>query len=306
MQDREGSDPAGVVDDQVVDPAPGSDEASTHSAPEVRLPPDPQLPEREPQSFVYALGQIDARFPSLGVEKEFAHVGARRETKGLTERQVVKAAIADPGNRYLARQLCWLFLIEGFETYILRPRDPRDFRLLIDAYREYPSGDDVDVVIGERGQLAPPEACNGVTVPIVAFDQVYSFDRDSLLNAIPRPPSVPEDREEQFRQDAGGMFARIMQMADNAGATDEHRALNYLSVRYPQIYGAAAEAHDRDASLSGVDVRLSSLSGVRKIVDVVFSFTHRQTDVTDKQFVRVDVTEEYPFLVTKMSPYFER
>jgi hypothetical protein len=41
---------------------------------------------------------------------------------------------------------------------------------------------------------------------------------------------------------------------------------------------------------------------VRKIVDVVFSYTNRQTDVTAKYFVRVDATEEFPFLVTKMSP----
>jgi hypothetical protein len=27
---------------------------------------------------------------------------------------------------------------------------------------------------------------------------------------------------------------------------------------------------------------------------------------TDKSFVRVDVTEEFPFLVTKLSPYIDR
>jgi len=44
----------------------------------------------------------------------------------------------------------------------------------------------------------------------------------------------------------------------------------------------------------------------RNVVDVVFSFRHRETDVTDKFSTRVDVTEEFPFLVTKMSPYFDR
>ena len=95
-------------------------------------------------------------------------------------------------------------------------------------------------------------------------------------------------------------------MADNAGATDEHRALNYLAVRYPAIYATAAEAYGQNASLSGVEVRHSRLSGVRKILDVVFSYTHRETDVTEKHFVRVDVTEEFPFLVTRMSPFYER
>jgi hypothetical protein len=55
-----------------------------------------------------------------------------------------------------------------------------------------------------------------------------------------------------------------------------------------------------------VEVRPARLSGTRKIVDAIFSFTNRNTDVTEKGFVRVDVTEEFPFLVTKMSPYFDR
>lgn len=97
-----------------------------------------------------------------------------------------------------------------------------------------------------------------------------------------------------------------MQMADNAGATDEHRALNYLAVRYPAIYATAAEAYGRSCSLTAVEVRPSRLSGTRKIVDVIFAFTNRSTDVTEKYFVRVDVTEEFPFLVTKLSPYYNR
>ena len=97
-----------------------------------------------------------------------------------------------------------------------------------------------------------------------------------------------------------------MQMADNAGATDEDRALNYLAVRYPTVYGRAAEQFARDFSLTAVDVRPSSLSGVRNIVDVIFSYTNRNTDFTEKYFLRVDVTEEFPFLVTKLSPYYER
>lgn len=99
---------------------------------------------------------------------------------------------------------------------------------------------------------------------------------------------------------------RIMQLADNAGATDEHRALNYCAVRYPAIYATTAEAFARNSSLSAVEIRPSPLSGTRRIVDAIFSYTNRQTDVTEKFFTRVDVTEEFPFLVTKMSPYYDR
>jgi len=254
-------------------------------------------------SYVYALGRVEPRFPSMGVEKEFAHATGRSGTAGLTDRQALHSVLTQRGNRYLARQLCWVLTIEGLETYLLQPRDPADVDLLLEAVRPVPRATDVDVVVGVRGPIAPPEMCNGLMVPIVVFDQIYSFDVDSLVKSIPRPEKI---EEEQFGPAAEELFGRIMQMADNAGATDEHRALNYLAVRYPAIYAAATDAFARNQSLTAVDVRPSRLGGVRKIVDVIFSFTNRTTDVTEKFFVRVDVTEEFPFLVTKLSPYYER
>jgi hypothetical protein len=253
--------------------------------------------------FIYALGRVDPRFPRLAVEKEFAQATGRAETAGLTDRQAIHAVLSQRQNRYLVRQLCYVLTIEGLETYILQPRDPVDFELLVEAIRPTPRLTDVDVVIGVRGPIAPPELCNGLMVPMVVFDQMYAFDIDSLISSIPRPETIPAD---QFRATAEELFMRIMQIADNAGATDEHRAVNYLALRYPAIYATAAERHAQNASLTAVEVRPSPLSGVRKIIEVIFSYTHRTTDVTEKFFVRVDVTEEFPFLVTRMSPYYDR
>src|SRR5215831_4450875 len=202
-------------------------------------------------SHVYAIGRIEARFPRLSVEKEFAQAASRSDTKGLTDRQVLQAVLSKPENRYLARQLCWVMTIEGLETYILVPRDPADISLLVDGLRPNPTASDLDVVIGTKGPIAPPDMCNGLLVPIVAFDQMYSFDRDTLIKAIPRPEKTPA---KDFAPAAEELFDRIMQMTDNAGATDEHRALNYLAVRYQAIYAHAAEAFGRNASLSAVDV----------------------------------------------------
>jgi hypothetical protein len=270
------------------------------------VPSPAQLTGTTASSYVYALGRVTPRFPSLAVEKEFVQIAGRAETTGLTDRQVLQSVLSQRANRYLVRQVCWVLTIEGLETYLLVPRDPADLDLLVEALRPTPSLMDVDVVIGVRGPITPPEMCNGLMIPIVAFDQIYSFDRDALIKEIPRPASIPAEREEPFRTAAGELFDRIMQMADNAGATDEDRARNYLAVRYPAIYATAADAFGRDASLTAVTARTSRLSGTRRIVVVIFSFTNRSTDVTEKFFVRVDVTEEFPFLVTKMSPYYER
>jgi PatG Domain len=260
-------------------------------------------PAISPASWVYAIGRIEARFPSISVEKEFAQATGRSDTKGLTDRQALQSVLSKPENRYLVRQLCFVLTIEGLETYILVPRDPADISLLVDALRPTPQPWDLDCVIGTKGPIAPPTMCNGLMVPIVVFDQIYSFDREALIKAIPRPEKTTA---KEFAPAAEELFDRIMQMTDNAGATDEHRALNYLAVRYQAIYAKAAEYFAQNCSLSGVYVQPSPLSGTRKVTDVIFAYTNRNTDVVDKCFVRVDVTDEFPFLVTKLSPYYDR
>jgi hypothetical protein len=254
-------------------------------------------------SYVYAIGRIETRFPNLAAEKEFAQATGRTDTVGKTDQQTFHAVLSKRENRYLVRQLCWVLTIQGLESYLLVPRDPADIDLLVEAIRPASSPNDVDVVIGIRGPIAPPTMCNGLMVPIVAFAQIYSFDRDALIKAIPRPEKATAA---QFGPAAEELFNRIMQMTDNAGATDEHRALNYLVMRYPAIYAKAAEEFGRDCSLTGVEVRPSPLVSTRDVVDVIFSYTNRNTDFTEKFCVRVDVTEEFPFLVTKMSPYYDR
>jgi hypothetical protein len=256
-------------------------------------------------TYVYALGQIQARFPSLAVEKEFAQATGRVGAAGKTDHEAFEAVLGQKSNRYLVRQLCWVFLVEGLETYLLSPRDPSDIELLVDAIRGRPDPADLDVVIGVLGPIAPPEGC-GLAIPVVFFDQLYSFDRDSLLDAIPRPADLTTDQVEHFNATAAELLERILQLADNAGATDEHRALNYLALRYPAVDLQTATAYADNFSLTAVDVRPSRLRGVRLVLDVIFSYSHRQTDVVEKYFVRVDVTEEFPFLVTKLSPYYDR
>ncbi|MCG6499340.1 hypothetical protein [Kitasatospora sp. A2-31] len=254
-------------------------------------------------AYVYVLGQIDFLFPSLAVEKEVAQAVARSQSAELTDRQALCAVISQPENRYLARQLCYVLSVQGIETYILRPRDPVEFDRLVEAIRPEPKGADLDVVIGHRGPLAPPSLCNGLTIPVVNFEQIYCFTSDELVAAIGQPQGMSD---EQFGASSHELLRRVMQLADNAGDTDEHRAINYLAVRYPRIYEKTVEAFAADSSLSGVSFHESRLSGARRIIDVVLCYTHRRTDVSEKFFVRVDVTEPFPFLVNKLCPYYDR
>jgi hypothetical protein len=86
-------------------------------------------------------------------------------------------------------------------------------------------------------------------------------------------------------------------MTDNARAIDQHRALNYLALRYPGTYNTVADCHTWDFALTGVDARPSALSSTRKVVEVILSITNRKTDFTDKFLVRVHASETSLFLL---------
>jgi hypothetical protein len=259
-----------------------------------------------PPSYVYAIGKVVHRFPTKSLEMELAQTTGRKleeETKGRTHEDVIQKVLTDPDNRYIARQICYVLNIERLETYILVPACPCDIDRLAQALRPAAGHMDIDVIIGRKGPIASHEMCNGLMVPIVSVDQIYSFDRDTLMKAIPKRKGIDED---QFKKTTETLFNHIVQIADNAGATDEHRAINYLSVRYDEIYHRTQLMQDENYSFTGVDVRPSRLSMTRKVLDVIFSYENRTNRAVQKWFVRVDVTEEFPFLVSPMQQYFER
>jgi hypothetical protein len=260
------------------------------------------VPAMPSSSFVYALGRVEHRFPRISVEMEIAQVAKGGNTQGQTDSQVLRNLLLEPSNRYLARQLCWVFTVKDQPTFILHPRDPRDYDLLVEALRPVPRPTDLDAVIGIRGRVAPSDMCNGLTIPIVTFDQLYPFDRKSLVSALVPPEKMSA---EQFEPSAEHTLNHILQMTDNTGTRNEHRALNYLAVRCPTIYTITARALEQNSSLSDVRVLPSGLSDARNILNVIFSYKNRNTGVVEKHFLRVDVTDEFPFLVTPMSPYYD-
>lgn len=252
-------------------------------------------------SYIYALGQVEPRFPRMSVEKEFMQATGRAETAGLTDRQALQKVLSDPQNRYLARHLCWVMTIAGLDTYILAPRLPSDLDLLVESYRAAQDSTALDAVVGIKGPVASPDMCNGLLLPIVIFDQLYSFDRESLIKAIPVPQGV---QAKDFAATAAEVLDRILAVTDNAGATDDHRALNYLVVRDPGIYARVADCYGRDLALTAVETRLWAHSTARKIIEALFTFTQRKNEFVEKYVVRVNVNDEFPFLVSKTAPYY--
>ena len=251
--------------------------------------------------YVYVLGQIEARFPNRSIEKGYVQILERSKSANFEHQQAFHSVLSQPENRYLARKLSWILTMEGVPIYILLPTGPEDLDILLDAIRPPACPLDRQVVVGRKGPVAPPEMC-GLEVPMVLVDHLYSLEYNDFIKSI-RSESVTD---EKFKAIARETFLRMMQLADNIGSTDKHRALNYLSVRYPAIYVKAAEELERNFLLTSVNAIFSRLSDNRKIVSVIQSFTNKETGAVEKYFVRVDLTEEFPFIVTKMAPYYDR
>ena len=185
----------------------------------------PHMWKSRGHGFIYALGKIEARFPSQGVEKEFAQVAGRTPSKGKTDREMMQAVLSAPENRYLARQLCWVLTLQGLETYLLAPRDPVDLRPA--------DPDGARHAATERSRRRHRAARRDRAARDVQWAHGADCHLRPDLLLRPRradqgdsaPAEVPA---KEFQSAAEELFDRIMQITDNAGATDEHRALNYL------------------------------------------------------------------------------
>jgi hypothetical protein len=258
--------------------------------------------EKNSPNYIYALGNIRFQFPNKSLEKEFQQLIRLENTANQTDSHITYNVLKN--NKHIAREMCWIFTIETIDMYLIIPRDNQMLDELIESIR--PRGEEeynIDLIIGERGEIAPLEVCN-LAVPIVVVDKIYSFIRRELIKAIPKAKEV---EEKSFRTISTDLFNRINQLADNSGASDEHRAINYLAVRYPEIYTHATHMTKDDYSLQGIEVISSRLSGItQKLVNVIITYTHRKTMEIRKYYIRVDITGKYPFLHSPITQFIDR
>src|SRR5262249_46326095 len=155
---------------------------------------------------------------------------------------------------------------------------------------------DIDVVVGWIGHLSDGRACNGVRLPTVALAQLYSFDIDSFVKHLHKPKDASD---ETFAATVEELMQRANHLADNFGVRDEHRALNYLLARDNSIYTEVAHHYAKNASLFAVKVSVSALSGPRKVMEVILEYRNRETDVFEKRYINVDVSDVFPFKTSK-------
>lgn len=279
----------------------------------------PSLPPGAPASSaaatqpVYAVGRLSPQFPSIGVEKEFAQLTAGAHQGDRVEVELLQQVLGSPENAYLARHLCWIFASAGVDTFTVLPRDDAEVARLVEVLSPAEPEEVVHVVVGRTAASSVDSPCAAAGLPTVRADQVLAFTPREFAAAMPDETSSGEepaaagstaDYRAGFEAAVRGVFARLTRGAGNRGLSDEHRARNYVALRYPPIYHAVWQAQRDGKVLVGLDARHSH-SADRRLVAVRLTVRHPRTDITERHQCLVDVTEVFPFLITGLQPVYD-
>lgn len=296
-------------------------------------------------AYVYAIGTVTARFPSLNIEKEFMQAWGKNPEQVLRISDSDKFAVLSQGqNLYLAREMCWVFQSGDIDLYILQPRSYVELTDLVTCLAPTPNQVSYALIIGTLGPIAPASLCNGAQLPTVTCNQVFSFTGQAFINSIvseaakdpeliakiaangngqgapgETPPAgaapagaVPAGAAGLTQQQldtvttaATNAFSVLTLLSDNTGQTDEHRAINYLTFKSRALYTKEIEMEGRGFTLNSVTAQPDSLSGSRRIQDVILLYASASTTQVERYFTRIDVTGQFPFMLNDLAIYYD-
>lgn len=255
------------------------------------------------EQFVYSIGKIDIRFSTIALEKEFQQrerhtvlkTGKNAVNKGEKIYEILKQ------NLHIAKNITYIFSVGGIPAFVVIPTGTEVLNLLIESLKEIDQPEKFDLIIGKRAGIAPATLSGGLLLPMVLCDQVYSFRLGEYVKDLIQvgDPLFKNGKlkSDGFEETAKELFLRITSSTENIGGEDAHRALNYLLVQHPGIFFTWAERHNTNNILDSIETRVHVGANARKIVTVIFTFIDRATAVPERVFTRVDVTEEWPFVI---------
>lgn len=258
----------------------------------------------QPENFgyIYAIGNIYPTFPNKSLEEEYMYAYQEFKAEGPPN-ALFYQVLSQGQNLYIAEKMCWILSIQGVDSYILTPRSNVELYHFIAALEPVFVGErKFDVVVGTRGPLASPDRCNGLQLPTAVANLTYYFTFSQFVTAtVANIPGIPRNIVES-------MLEKMLDVTDNAGETDAHRALNYLTIRSKDIYYMAWQMQIPESDgryppgvyfLQGVDVQRSNVQGNRSIMDVIFQYQARDTVDIMYYYVKVDVTGMFPYMASR-------
>lgn len=256
--------------------------------------------------YIYAYGSIRAKFPSLSVEKEFYQAVDEKDVL-LSPELLYFKVLSKAENLYIAREMCWVLRIDGIDSYIVMPKSETELTELIAALYTSPSDTEFDVVMGKLS--SDSVTCNELNLPAVIGNQIYSVSNSEFITAVEVATNITNTI-------ALELVEIMFSYADNAGVSDADRAINFVALRYMGAYQLLADViypidnGQRPTIPKYQLIRLhteeSRVRGGRNILNVIFSFQNLITSTMQKWYCEVDVSSEFPFLVTTTAPYYQR
>lgn len=253
----------------------------------------------QPGAPVYVLGQIRIGLSTPGVEHavlEAAYTTAMAPSgtsslgqSGVPTIPAKYLAIALRAYPHLARAVRYVLFVERVPVWELRPRTDSERSDLLIAL-ESESGVEPNVAIAgvARG------AAGYNNLPVLEVEAAWHFDasdpaRDSTgVSKDSTEGASDAERTEDVR-------GRVYQLAANRGTEPEHRAINYVVAKAGHLYRLAREGKE-PLTIETRPSRLASAGQV--LIDVIVG-----NGGAHRWFIRVDVTEMYPWTLT---PTFER
>jgi hypothetical protein len=235
-----------------------------------------------PTHLAYVLCDVDAVYPDLGVEKYALMKMRGPDFNGLAKNEALQLALEK--NSDVARQMCYVALVQEVESYILIPRFPDvGYPMLIEAAKS-----EISAVIGTVGPSAGPDMCNGLTLPILIFDAIFNFNQEAFVAEIPVPEHVDEAR---LRAAANGLWDQLVPLIGLGTGTN--RALAHLLLSDDSWWRfAITEQLNQNAELKSVDVQPVPAT-TRTLVNVKATFLYRGNLIEKTYYRTFDLTNRF-------------
>ena len=250
--------------------------------------------------FVYAVGRLTTRFPEPDIEKEYDQVAAAMgvdSVYAVLEQSSVIGSLETKGadNAYLAREMEWVFTIDGMDAWRVTPATLIELGNMVEALNPA-NKSSYQVLIGIQEGLGGDGG-----LPGVICNRIFHFDPDAFADQVVKRAGEVGAKVE--KDTVTTFFQQLLQFVENPGNSETNRAINYLALEYVDFYIKKAEMDAENKPFTGLTTQPSTMSGDRSLVDVILAFNDRKYGTTERYFCRVDVTGQFPFLATKPQTY---
>jgi hypothetical protein len=281
----------------------------------------------QPETYIYAVGYIHAKFPNLSLEKEFNQaktladknspllpdvnddVALAHANRNKNLNSELYGTLIKPENNYIAREMNWTFSnSDGNETYKVIPPSHQGLYELISALA--PNSSDKNKGGNDVAQQVIIIGVESRETDSLAFSHIIPVSQESITQSISQAAGTTSINNTYMTE----LVSEILSLNGNDGYNHGDRALNYALYNNWPIYQKAYEllyaSSSNGPNPNGyqlVNVRiLGDSSSNRLVAKLVFDFQGINTGASQSWYCAVDVSGEYPFLLTDMARFLAR